>query len=273
MWIFVPECSSGVQFATNARKWDFEALFRHWCPAAEPTKEAIRLQTDEGTRQIPSVRQRRCTGPDKVTEGNNRVRDETGQASTHALTLIVVLVVLVIAVVLLQRTASSAEAIDKKAMTIAQTGRGINDNTDSILQLTKTNQLGSSILTSAKPLAGQLSQVVDLANSINGLALSINTSAGAIDGTAKAINNSAGAINTTAGGINSTASSILSVANSIRNGVDMINKNLDATVSVAQQIKRDTGAIVGSGSSGLTSARHLAGCINKELGGNAGGNC
>ena len=148
-----------------------------------------------------------------------RRRDETGQSTSSALLLIVVLVVVVIAVVLLQRTASTAEAINKKAATISKTGRGINDNTDSILQLTKTNKLGTSILNSAKPLQGQLAQVVDLANSINGLATSINGSAGTIDGTAKAINSSAGAINSTANGINSTASSILTVANSIKSGV------------------------------------------------------
>ena len=202
-----------------------------------------------------------------------RRREETGQSTSNALLLIVVLIVLVIAVVLLYRTASTAEAINKKAATISQTGRGINDNTDSILQLTNTNKLGSSILNSAKPLQGQLAQVVDLANSINGLATSINGSATAIDGTAKSINNSAGAINGTATGINSTASSILSVANSIKTGVAMINQNLDTTIGVAQQIKGDTGAIVGSSGTGLTGALHFAGCINFDLGGNAGSTC
>jgi methyl-accepting chemotaxis protein len=166
--------------------------------------------------------------------------------------------------VLLQRTASTAEAINKKANTISQTGRGINDNTDSILQLTQTNKLGSSILNSAKPLQGQLAQVVDLANSINGLATSINGSAGQIDSTAKAINS-------TAGGINSTASAILTVANSIKAGVAHINTNLDATISVAQQIKGDTGAIVGANGTGLTQALKFAGCINHDLGGNSAG--
>jgi putative membrane protein len=194
------------------------------------------------------------------------------------LLLIVVLVVLVIAVVLLQRTASTAEAINKKASTIAKTGRGINDNTDSILQLTNTNKLGTSILNSAKPLSDQLNQVVNLANSINGLATSINGSAGTIDGTAKTINGTAGAINSTATGINSTASSILAVANSIKQGVVIINQDLDATIGVAQQIKGDTGAIVGTGSlsgtgPGLDRARHLAACINKELLGNPAGFC
>lgn len=202
-----------------------------------------------------------------------RRHDETGQSTSSGLLLIVVLIVLVIAVVLLQRTASTAEAINKKASTIAQTGRGINDNTDSILQLTKTNQLGASILNSAKPLSGQLGQVVNLANSINGLASSINNSAGSINSTASSINSSAGAINSTANGINSTAGSILTVAGSIKTGVNMINTNLDTTISVAGLIKGDTGAIVGSSSSGLARGLHLAACINKELSGNPAGLC
>jgi len=198
-----------------------------------------------------------------------RGHDETGQSTSSALLLIVVLVVVVIAVVLLQRTASTAEAINSKAANIAKTGRGINDNTDSILQLTHTNQLGASILNSAKPLQGQLAQVVDLANSIDALGKSINGSATQIDGTAKAINGTAGAVNGTAGGINSTVASILTVANSIKAGVAHINQSLDTTINVASQIKSDTGAIVGGND--LTAALHDAGCINHDLGGNSAG--
>jgi uncharacterized protein YoxC len=202
-----------------------------------------------------------------------RPRDENGQTGSAFLAMVVVLVVLVVAVVLLQRTASSAEAISKKALTISKTGRGINDNTDSILELSKTNQLGTSILGSAQPLQAQLSQVADLANSINSYAASINSSAGTINTTAGTINMSAGAINGTAGGINSSTNSILSVAQSIESGVNMINTQLNATILVAQEIKGDTGTIAGAKATGLTGALHLAGCINKELGGNAAGTC
>jgi hypothetical protein len=87
------------------------------------------------------------------------------------------------------------------------------------------------------------------------------------------INGSAGAINSTATGINGTVTSIAAVASSIKAGVTMINTNLDATIGVAGQIKGDTGVIVGGGATGLPDALHQAGCINKELGGNAAGNC
>jgi methyl-accepting chemotaxis protein len=203
-----------------------------------------------------------------------RKHDETGQAAGSALLLIVVLIVLVIAVVLLQRTASTATAINKKASVISKTGVGINDNTDSILQLTHTNALASSILNSAKPLQNDLSQIVGLGNSINSLATTINGSATTINGTATSINNSAGAINATATGINTTAGQILAVSTTIRSAVAMINTDLVTTINVATEIRGDTDAIVGtSNNNGLAGALHEAGCINHDLGGNSGTTC
>ena len=201
----------------------------------------------------------------------SREHDESGQAASGALLLVVVLVVVLIAVVLLQRTAWTAESINHKAANISKTGRGINDNTDSILQLVHTNQLGTSILNSAKPLQGQLSQVVDLANSIDNLGKSINGTALTINSTAKAINGSAGAINGTANGINSTASSILAIANQIKAGVAHINQSVDTTLGIAGQIRGDADVIV-SGND-LAAALHDAACINHDLGGNGAPYC
>ena len=70
-------------------------------------------------------------------------RTERGQG---AVTLAVVAVVLVAAVALLLRTATLANNIDRKIENIAQTGRGINEATDAILELDTTNNLGRSIL-------------------------------------------------------------------------------------------------------------------------------
>lgn len=181
--------------------------------------------------------------------------------------LVVVLLVVVIAVILLQRTASTAESINKKAASISQTGRGINDATDSVLQLDKTNQYASSILATAQPLQPKLAQVVGLAQSVDGLGKSINGTAGAINGTAGAINTSAVAINSTASGINSTASSILASGQSILHGVQLINQNLDTTIGIAGQIKGDTGNIVGQ----AVPAKREAGCIDRRLGGDPTG--
>ena len=97
--------------------------------------------------------------------------DERGQAT---FTLVLVVVVVAIAVVLLYRTAWTADSINKKAGTIAKTAGGINTSTQAVLKLGRTNQLASSILDTAKPLQGQLDQVIGLAHSIDGLATSIN---------------------------------------------------------------------------------------------------
>jgi len=112
--------------------------------------------------------------------------------------VIIVLVVLAVAgaALLLARTVNIAQRIDKKAQHIATSGRGINISTDSIIQLTRTNKIAGSILTSAKPLEGKLTAVVGTARSIRGYATSIN-------GRASTINNTAGAINTSATTINS----------------------------------------------------------------------
>ena len=180
---------------------------------------------------------------------------ERGQAT---FSLLIVIVVVAIAVVLLQRTAWHAEAINKKAGTIAETGGGINTATAAVLKLGRTNDLAGSILETAQPLEGQLNEVIRLAQSIDGLATSINATAGTINQTAR--------------GINGTASTILGTARSINDGVAQINTNLDTTLQLASEIKRDTGNILGQ----ADRASREAACIN--LGGvtgagNGGGTC
>jgi methyl-accepting chemotaxis protein len=163
-----------------------------------------------------------------MTKRWSSAADERGQAT---FSLILVLVVVAIAVVLLQRTASTAESINAKAGNISKTGGGINTATAAVLKLGRTNDLAGSILDTAKPLEGQLNEVIRLAKSVDGLATSINASAGTINGTAR--------------GINGTASTILGTARHINDGVAQINTNLDATLQLASEIKADTGDILG----------------------------
>ncbi len=184
-----------------------------------------------------------------------RPNDDSGSA---VLGLVATIVVVLIAAGLLQRAAMTASSINDKAKTIALTGRGINESTDSIIQLNRTNELAVSILGSAKPLEGKLTEIVSLAQaingqagSINGSAKSINGSAVSINGTAGGINNSAGAINDVAGrinqtatGINAEAAGILATARSLDRGVAQINTNLDATIAIANQIRSDTTNLV-----------------------------
>lgn len=201
-----------------------------------------------------------------------RRSDDAGAA---ILGLVVTVLVVLVAAGLLQRTASIASSINEKAKDIALTGRGINESTDSIIQLNRTNELATSILNSAVPLQGKLTTIVNEANTINGSAASINGSAGSINGSAVSINGTAkgiggsatsigGAatrINGTAGAINAEAARILDVARRLDFDVAQINRNLDTTIDIANRIKSDTGGIVGQ----AVNAKVNAACINGGL--------
>jgi methyl-accepting chemotaxis protein len=176
-----------------------------------------------------------------------RWRSATGERGQATFSLVLVVIVVAIAVVLLYRTAWTADSINDKAGNIARTAGGINESTNAVLKLGRTNDLAASILNTARPLQGQLDQVIGLARSIDGLATSINGTAGAINGTAQ--------------GINSSAGTILGTARAINDGVAQINTNLDTTLALARAIKADTGNILGQ----AVTANHFASCIDRGL--------
>ncbi len=143
-----------------------------------------------------------------------------------------------------------------------------------------TNQRAGSILASAQPLQGQLAEVVRLAESIDGLASTINGSAQSINGTAGSINGLAGSINGTAGqinglagDINSDVGSILGLVRDIDNGVALINRNLETTIDLAEQIQGDTSTIVGQAQRADFLAGQIDEAVNLQelLGGLTGG--
>jgi hypothetical protein len=182
-------------------------------------------------------------------------RGESGQATG---VLVIVVVVVAIAVVLLVRTAATAVSINDKAEQIARTGRGINQSTDAILQLEKTNALGASILETSKPLTGQVDRIVGIARSIDGLATTITGSATTINGTAR--------------GIGGTVNSILGTGRSINNGVEQINRNVDTLIGLVRDVKGATGNILNVGGG----IHRNASCIDAKtavLGAPADGHC
>ncbi len=207
-------------------------------------------------------------------------------AGLFNLVSVVVLAVAVLAVgiaaALLARTMAAAISIDKKAATIAQTATGINTATDSVLLLNRTNATAASILETAKPLDGQVGEIVTLANDIDGLGKSIdgtagtinntagaiNTTAGTINGTAKEINTNASSINSTAGtingtatGINATAAAILDVAQRIDKDAETITVTLDKTLGIVNAVLVDTNNIVGQ----AVEAEQTSRCISAKL--------
>ncbi|MFN2388210.1 MAG: hypothetical protein ABR575_01185 [Actinomycetota bacterium] len=173
------------------------------------------------------------------------------------------------AAVLLARTLGAAQSINKKADNISKTGRGINIATDAVIQLNRTNDTAGSILTTAEPLEGKLTKIVDLAKSIDGLGASILSSADRINGTAKEINSTAGTVGETAKGINAVAAEILDVGRRIDNDVRIINQNLDRTIALARAIKGDTGNILAQ----ARAAHQNAACIDRKLGGPSDNHC
>ncbi len=175
---------------------------------------------------------------------------------TIASFIVLVLVVVVVgtAAVLLAKTVQNAQSINDKAQNIATVGTGINEATDSVVQLTRTNRLAESILRSANPLERQLNGIVGEARSIDGLASSINATAGDINnsattigGTATDINQSAGDINSAAGSINQSAGSIAGSAGAINTRARAINANAGSINQSAVSIDRDATSILGTG--------------------------
>src|SRR5947209_2635174 len=129
--------------------------------------------------------------------------------------LVVGVLVIGLAAALLARTLAAAQSIDKKAQTIAGNAGNIDVATNSVIQLNRTNEVASSILSSAKPLQGLLNTTDATARDIDGLAKSINTTAGTINGTAGTINGTATTINGSATSINGSVSTINGTAATI----------------------------------------------------------
>jgi predicted small metal-binding protein/uncharacterized protein YoxC len=216
--------------------------------------------------------------PAPVARATRRYRNMpmAGRAS-----IAVVSIAALLMVALLYRTQTHTAAIQDKAALIAQSGRGINENTDSLMQLDKTNKLTADIQNSLSPLNQELLGIASLSrssatnlksirsssSSIEGSSNSIDTSTGAVDQDVGAIADVLPAINTSLNGINANAADILAIAESLERGISLIGTDLSATADVASQILHDATGIHSS----LQTTRHYASCIDNGL--NGGGHC
>lgn len=175
--------------------------------------------------------------------------DERGQA---AFSVVAAIVTVLLAGVLVNRVAWTAEAINKKAGNIARTAVPVNEATDAVLNIDRTNELAGSILATAQPLEGKLAEIVRLAQSVDRLAISINERAGEIDGTAASINGE--------------ADTILSTARRLDSGVKQIVANLDTTLGILVPVTADADNILAL----AREAHKQAACIDQTLPGSAG---
>jgi uncharacterized protein YoxC len=226
------------------------------------------------------------------------------QRLLNVVVLAAVLAATGVTALLLARTMRATDRINLKAKAIARTGEGINEATDSVIQLNRTNELAASILASTQPLAGDLSAMVDQAKSLDGLSGSIDASTGAVnatvaqllgtangmsatasainattkkiaasstdvDATTKAVGGTTGALNATAKAINVSLAGLLDTARRIDNDVKLINQRLDTGLALDTALKGDTGNLLAQ----VNLTRHEAACIDQRLLGPNDGHC
>jgi uncharacterized protein YoxC len=219
--------------------------------------------------------------------------------------LVAVLGATVLTGLLLARTMRATDRINLKAKAIARTGQGINEATDSVIQLSRTNQTASSILASTQPLGGDLAAMVDQAKALDSLSGSLDASTGAInatvaqllgtangmsstaasinattkkiaassadvDATTKAVGATTAALNATAKGINASLAGLLDTSRKIEHDVALINQRLDTGLALDRALKVDTGNLLAQ----VNLTQRYAACIDRKvLGSGADNHC
>lgn len=191
--------------------------------------------------------------------------------------VIVVGMLAIVMVGLLYRTASNASSIRERTAVIAQSGQGINEYADSIMQLGRTSDLAEGVAASVDPLKSDLSAIaessviikanlksIDISSaSINQSASLINESAGTIREDVATVADTVGLINTSLTGINANATQILHTAEAMRRGVNLISTHLGRVSDLASLILADAKGI----DTRLIKTNHYAACIDHGLNG------
>lgn len=155
------------------------------------------------------------------------------------------------AVLMLSSTLVSAQQIDRRVDFIKHTVTPIDHDLDSVRLTGEIAAAAAQIDAAAKPLPGQLDQVIQATGSIDTSAKSIlassesiNQTVLAIDGNARSINEHARSINGTVQSINGTSQgieatvrSVLSNAESINGSARGINDSFAAVLGLTESIK------------------------------------
>ena len=223
------------------------------------------------------------------------------KGSQHLLNFVVLLAVIgatALTGLLLARTMRATDGINLKAKNIARTGQGINSATDSVIQLSRTNELAASILGSTQPLAGDLAAMVEQAKALDGLSGSLDASTGAIngtvaqllatangmsatagdinastkkiaassaevDGTTKEVAATTGTLNTTAKGINAHLADLLTTTKKLGADVVEVNKRVDLGLALDKAIRLDSGNLLAQ----VALTQRYVACIDRKVGG------
>ncbi len=149
-----------------------------------------------------------------------------GEAGVVGANLAIVLAFALFAVIQLTRTTIAAEQIDDKVKVIVGEVEPIDQELDAVPILDEVDRAAGEILTAARPLTGQLNDVVASAKNIDGTVSSILSNATSINGTVR--------------GIGGTVSSLQPVVRSINDGVAHINRQADIIIGLVRGIEGDT---------------------------------
>jgi methyl-accepting chemotaxis protein len=221
------------------------------------------------------------------------------KGSQHVLNLVVLLAVIgatTLTGVLLARTMRATDRINAKTKTIARTGQGINTATDSVIQLSRTNELAGSILASTQPLAGDLAAMVDQAKALDSLSGSLDTNTAAINatvakllatanrmsatagdinastkkiaatsaevaGTTNEVSKSTGVLNATAKGIHAHLAELLETSRKLGHDVSEINKRVDFGLALDRAIRIDTANLLAQ----VAQTQRSVACIDRKV--------
>jgi uncharacterized protein YoxC len=223
------------------------------------------------------------------------------KGSQHVLNAVVLLVVIgatTLTGVLLARTMRATDRINAKTKAIARTGQGINTATDSVIQLSRTNELAGSILASTQPLAGDLAAMVDQAKELDSLSGSLDTNTAAINatvaqllatangmsatagdinastkkiaatsaevaGTTNEVSKSTGVLNATAKGIHAHLAELLDTTKKLAADVAEINKRVDIGLGLDRAIRLDTANLLAQ----VAETQRYVACIDRKVAG------
>lgn len=161
------------------------------------------------------------------------------KGSQHLLSFVVLLAVIgatTLSGLLLARTMRATDRINAKTKTIARTGQGINSATDSVIQLSRTNELTGSILGSTQPLAGDLAAMVDQAKALDALSGSLDTNTAAINTTVAQLLATANGMSATAGDINASTKKIAATSAEVAGTTNDVSKSTGVLNATAKGI-------------------------------------
>jgi hypothetical protein len=142
------------------------------------------------------------------------------------------------AVALLFATLTAAEGIDERVDSIKHSTAAIDEDTEAVRLAARTGALAERIYEQARPLDGELVEVVDSSDRIGRRARGIRQSADSIDGRVRSIAGHVAGIHTSAGTINARAGSIAGRTAGIRGtlgGVLSTTKSIDAGVALTNR--------------------------------------